>query len=182
MFSSFFFSLLALKKLNTCRKTKTSKKILKCTPVSGFHSSIYSPIELSTPNNSGMKRTTDKTTIWKMACRMMFLHIRGVMIYSFLEYGILSKSYSEGGSVAKAKAANVSIIRLTHSIWTGVKGDYLIKTSPKKAMNISTILTVSWNCKNFLIQSKIFLPYLAAVTILPKLSSNKMMPAAYFAI
>jgi len=27
-----------------------------------------------------------------------------------------------------------------------------------------------------------FLPYLAAVTILPKLSSSKIIPAAYFAI
>lgn len=47
---------------------------------------------------------------------------------------------------------------------------------------MATTLTVSWNCKNFLIQSKMFLPYLAAVTILPKLSSSKMIPAAYLAI
>lgn len=49
-------------------------------------------------------------------------------------------------------------------------------------MKIATTLTVNWNCKNFLIQSKMFLPYLAAVTILPKLSSSKMIPAAYLAI
>lgn len=58
----------------------------------------------------------------------------------------------------------------------------MIKTAPKKAMKIATTLTVNWNCKNFLMQSKIFLPYLAAVTILPKLSSSKMIPAAYLAI
>jgi len=84
--------------------------------------------------------------------------------------------------VAKARAAKVSIIKLTQSIWIGVNGDYLRKTAPRKAINIATMLTVSWNCKNFLMQSKMFLPYLAAVTMLPKLSSSKIIPAAYFAI
>jgi len=104
------------------------------------------------------------------------------MISSDLEYGILNNNSSDGGSVARAKAAKVSIIKLTQSIWTGVKGDSLIRTAPKKAMKIATTLTVSWNWRNFLIQSKIFLPYLAAVTILPKLSSSKIIPAAYLAI
>ena len=34
---------------------------------------------------------------------------------------------------------------------------------------------------NFLIESNIFLPHLIALTTLPKLSSNKIIPAAYFA-
>jgi hypothetical protein len=42
-------------------------------------------------------------------------------------------------------------------------------------------LTVSWNCKNFRIESKIFLPHFIAVTIELKLSSNKIIPEAYFA-
>lgn len=50
-----------------------------------------------------------------------------------------------------------------------------------KAIAIATMLTVSWNWRNFLIQSKIFLPYLIAVMILPKLSSRRIMPAAYLA-
>lgn len=83
--------------------------------------------------------------------------------------------------MAKASAAKVSIIRLTHNIWTGVSGDSLINTAPKNAMNMATTLTVSWNCKNFLIQSKMFLPYLMAVIILPKLSSKRIIPAAYLA-
>jgi hypothetical protein len=48
-------------------------------------------------------------------------------------------------------------------------------------MNMATTLTVNWNCKNFLMQSKIFLPYFTAVMILPKLSSSKIMPAASLA-
>lgn len=49
-------------------------------------------------------------------------------------------------------------------------------------MKIATTFTVNWNCKNLRIQSNILRPYLAAVTILPKLSSNRIIPAAYFAI
>ncbi len=135
-----------------------------------------------TPKSWGMNKTIDKMVIWKIAWRMIFLHIKGVMISSVREYGILSNNSSDGGSVASAKAAKVSIIKLTHNIWTGVNGDSLIKTAPRKAMKIATTLTVNWNCKNFLIQSKMFLPYLAAVTILPKLSSSRIMPAAYLAI
>ena len=83
--------------------------------------------------------------------------------------------------MASAKAAKVSMIRFTHSIWTGVKGDSFRITAPKKAMKIATTLTVSWNCKNFLMQSKIFLPYLTAVIMLLKLSSSRMIPEAYLA-
>jgi len=111
----------------------------------------------------------------------MNLHIWGVMIFYLREYGILYSNSSPGGSVARAKAARVSMMRLTHNICTGVRGDYLMTTAPKKAIKIATMLTVSWNCKNFLMQSKIFRPYLIAVIILPKLSSNNIMPAAYFA-
>lgn len=73
----------------------------------------------------------------------MFLHINGVMIFSFLEYGILNNKSSDGGSVARANAARVSIIKLTQSIWTGVNGDSLMRTAPKKAIKIATTLTVN---------------------------------------
>ena len=42
-------------------------------------------------------------------------------------------------------------------------------------------LTVSWNCKNLRIESKIFRPHFMAVTIELKLSSSRMMPEAYLA-
>ncbi len=129
-----------------------------------------------------MNKTIDNITIWNIACNEILRHINGVIIYYLREYGILRRSYYEGGYVAKAKAAKVSIIKLTHNIWIGVNGDYFINTAPKNAINIATTLTVNWNCKNFLIQSNILRPYLAAVTILPKLSSSKIIPAAYLAI
>jgi hypothetical protein len=57
--------------------------------------------------------------------------------------GILSKIFTSGGSVAKARAARVSMIRFTHNIWTAVKGESLSMTEPKKTMNIATTLTVN---------------------------------------
>ena len=46
----------------------------------------------------------------------MFFHMFGVIRDSFLEYGFLVKSSSVGGSVAKARDAKVSMIKLTHNI------------------------------------------------------------------
>jgi hypothetical protein len=46
----------------------------------------------------------------------MFLHITGEMIASSFGYGNLSKISSGGASVARARAAKVSMIRLTQSI------------------------------------------------------------------
>ena len=52
---------------------------------------------------------------------------------------------------------------------------------PTKAITKATKLTVNWNCKNFLIESKIFLPHFIAVTIEQKLSSSRMIPDASLA-
>jgi uncharacterized protein (UPF0333 family) len=46
----------------------------------------------------------------------MFLHMTAVIIASVFGYGYLSKISSGGASVARARAAKVSIIRLTQSI------------------------------------------------------------------
>ena len=147
-----------------------------------FQSSGSIPIELCTPNNPGPKNSTmHRIMIWKIEWQMIDRHIWAVIIFSVREYGILNSSYSAGGSVANARAARVSMIKLTQSIWTGVNGDSLITAAPRKAIKIATTLTVSWNCRNFLIQSKMFLPYLMAVMILLKLSSRRIIPAAYFA-
>lgn len=83
--------------------------------------------------------------------------------------------------MARERAARVSMMRLIQSIWTGVRGESLRITAPMKAMNKATTFTVNWNCKNFLMQSEIFLPYLTAVKILLKLSSKRIIPAASFA-
>jgi hypothetical protein len=119
--------------------------------------------------------------IWKHPCAMIFFHMLAVIRLSFLLIGSLFKSSSDGGSVARAKEARVSMIRLTHNIWMGFRGDSLKTAPPTKAMIRATKLTVSWNCRNFLMQSKMFLPHFMAVTIEAKLSSRRMMPEASFA-
>ena len=75
----------------------------------------------------------------------------------------------------------VSIIKLTHNIWIGLKGDSFKTAAPANAITKAQQFTVNWNCKNFLIESKIFLPHFIAVTIELKLSSSKMIPDAYLA-
>ena len=73
----------------------------------------------------------------------MFLHMTGVMICSSLELGFSFKSSCLGGSVARAKAAKVSIIRFTQSICTEVKGESESTTDPKNSISKATMLTVS---------------------------------------
>ena len=47
-----------------------------------------------------------------------------------------------GGSDANAMAANVSMIRFTHSIWVTVSGDCIPMNAPHSTMRHATILTV----------------------------------------
>lgn len=131
--------------------------------------------------NLPLKSIVPKTIICQIPCEMMFFHIVAVIKLSYLEYGFLFKSSSDGGSVAKANEAKVSIIKLTHNIWIGLRGDSLKTAPPTKAITKATKLTVNWNCKNFLIESKMFLPHFMAVTIELKLSSSKIIPEAYLA-
>jgi hypothetical protein len=63
----------------------------------------------------------------------------------------------------------------------GFRGDSLKMAPPKKAMTKATKLTVNWNWRNFLMESKMFLPHFMAVTIDRKLSSKRIMPEASLA-
>lgn len=137
--------------------------------------------DLKLHKNLPLKRIVPRITTWSIPWAMIFLHIYAVIKPSNREYGLLCKSSSLGGSVARARAAKVSIIRLTHNICIGVNGDYLRKAAPVNANINAEKLTVSWNCKNLRIESKIFRPHFIAVTIELKLSSNRIIPEAYFA-
>ena len=79
---------------------------------------------------------------------MMFLHITGFTIFSKRDYGSRKSKESLGGSVAKASAAKVSMIKLTQSIWTAVSGGSVKMSEPEKTMKSATRLTVIWNYKN----------------------------------
>jgi hypothetical protein len=66
-----------------------------------------------------------------------------VMIASVLLYGYCRSRASLGGSVANARAAKVSMIRLTQSIYTDVRGESPSTTEPRNTRNIATTLTVN---------------------------------------
>ena len=53
---------------------------------------------------------------------MMFLHMMLLMKFPFLPTGVLFMSSSFGGSVASASAPSVSMIMLTQSNCTAVRG------------------------------------------------------------
>lgn len=62
-------------------------------------------------------------TSWYTACPRMFfimvLEMRGLL----RPYGLRNSRDSVGGSVARARDARVSMIRLTQSIWTAFRGE-----------------------------------------------------------
>jgi len=62
---------------------------------------------------------------------------------SFYGYGCLARIPSSGGSEARARAAKVSIIRFTQSIYTAVNGGSFKMKEPKNTINIATMFTVS---------------------------------------
>lgn len=136
---------------------------------------------LNNINNLPLNRIVPNMAICHNPWRIIFFHIFAVIKLSYLEIGFLFKSSSLGGSVAKANEARVSMIRLTHNIWIGFNGDYLNTAPPTNAITKATKFTVNWNCKNFLIESNMFLPHFIAVTIELKLSSSRMIPEAYLA-
>ena len=83
--------------------------------------------------------------------------------------------------MARAREARVSMMRLTQSIWIGLSGDYLSTAAPANARIRAQQFTVSWNCRNLRIESKMLRPHFIAVTMEAKLSSSRMMPEAYLA-
>ena len=69
-------------------------------------------------------------------------HIFGHNI-SILWVRFAFKILSPGGSVAKARAAKVSMIKLIQSIYTALSGESFRKTDPKKTIARATTLIVS---------------------------------------
>lgn len=63
-----------------------------------------------------LKRIVPRMTICSKPCVMIFFHISTVMRCSRREYGFRLSKSSEGGYVAKASDARVSMIRFTQSI------------------------------------------------------------------
>lgn len=73
---------------------------------------------------------------------MILRHIVAFTIFSKRLTGYLSSKASLGGSVARAKAAKVSIIKFTQSICTAVRGGSSKIIAPAKTINNATRFTV----------------------------------------
>lgn len=71
------------------------------------------------------------------------LIIRGVIIKSVFLTGLSFSNSSLGGSVAKAKAAKESMIKLIHNIWTALKIDSFNITEDIKVQITATKFTVN---------------------------------------
>lgn len=86
---------------------------------------------------------SNNTIIWYTLAPAIVLYMVGDMILSSLLYGGLPNTLIDGGSVANARDANVSIIKLTHNISMAFKGDSFNTSAPKNDMNRATRLTVN---------------------------------------
>ena len=84
-----------------------------------------------------------------MICFIIFL----LTICSCLLLGSLSSSSSVGASVASAREASVSMIRLIHSICIGANICCFIRLAPIRVIRTATTLMVSWNWMNLRMES-----------------------------
>lgn len=74
---------------------------------------------LNSPAKSSVKMMTSWYTAWPRMFFIMVLEMRGLL----RPYGLRNSRDSVGGSVARARDARVSMMRLTQSIWTAFKGE-----------------------------------------------------------
>ena len=81
---------------------------------------------------------------YKIPTPKISYHILFVIINALGSRGCSDITASLAGSVANAKAAKVSIIKLTHSIWITVNGKSTPINGPTQAIPIATTFTVSW--------------------------------------
>jgi len=82
---------------------------------------------------------------WQMAWPMIILAMPVVMRESDFLSGLRSRMDFEGGSVARARAASVSMIRLTQRSWTALRTDssLALATDETKVRTTAVTLTVS---------------------------------------
>ena len=78
---------------------------------------------------------------------MIIFHIVTVIKGADFGSGGRSRTLSVGGSVARASAAKVSMMRLTQRSWTAVKTEVSLElaTADTNVSRTAVILTVTWN-------------------------------------
>ena len=82
-----------------------------------------------------------------MDCPIIIFHMVRDIKGADLGSGGLSRILRVGGSVARASAASVSMIKLTHKSWTAVRTELssAAATADTKVSTTAVMLTVSWN-------------------------------------
>lgn len=97
---------------------------------------------------SPAKYKMNVTTSWYIDCPIIIFHIVAVMRGADFGSGLRFKIVGPGPSVAKARAAKVSMIRLTQSSWTAVRTEVSLsfETAETKVNATAVMFTVIWNC------------------------------------
>lgn len=88
------------------------------------------------------------TMVFQAETPITYLQIAGVISLASALKGSPAVTDLIGGSVDKAMAANVSMIKLIHKSWTALNGDSPIIIPPMRTVRRQEKLTVTWNCKN----------------------------------
>lgn len=86
-------------------------------------------------------------TSWKIDCPIIIFHMVRVISGADFGSGLRLSMLGVGGSVASARAAKVSMIRLTQRSCTAVSTEVSLEL-PTADINVSTtavMLTVTWN-------------------------------------
>lgn len=98
-------------------------------------------------NEEPPKYKMNVTMSWNMDCPMIIFHMFTVIRGADLGSGFRSKIAGVGGSVAKARAAKVSMMRLTQRSWTAFRTDSSLSldTADTNVSTTAVMLTVTWN-------------------------------------
>jgi hypothetical protein len=141
---------LTLKRFQNCMSTNVVKNIdISCelSPAKSLTQVVKqsfnpdSPSEYLKKNIINPITKTIKVPPWIRILLNIFL----VMMKSFIPLGFFFRTALSDGSVAKANAAKVSIIKLTHNICVTVNGKEIPINGPIKAVISATTFIVSWN-------------------------------------
>lgn len=89
------------------------------------------------PAKSRVKMMMSWYTAWPRMFFIMVLEMRGLS----RPYGLRSSSDSVGGSVARARDASVSMMRLTQSIWTALRGESCRGRTPQEVNSQAELVT-----------------------------------------
>ena len=122
-----------------------------------------------------------RTTKKKMPPNSILLSMDLSMIWLLGSLGLSSKTFGSAGSDDNAMAANVSMIRLTHSIWVTVSGESTPRKAPTRTSRHAHTLIVIWKYMNLLIFRYKERPQRIALLILTNELSRMVMSLTSFA-